>query len=248
MPKLSQSAVATMQSAPKADLPEGAGKVMHANRDDRRNHYRRKSNTSARVIALISAVSCSWALAYLYAPRFHIQFDKQNGSLTITKRSVSPAPTYEPQMPVQTYAPQPVVPKPLPQPAVPVEQYQRQEPKKQTVFNDSNYVPRGAINSMAPPVLTAYSQPQRVQQRSQSQTRFVRSAKWEWDQGHDKKKVWGRFEWVEVGGSIEWGSVCQNYRKGSIIYRDCRKGAKVSLINMCGSYTPACMANNGFFP
>lgn len=47
---------------------------------------------------------------------------------------------------------------------------------------------------------------------------------------------------------FEWGSVCRNYRSGSLEYRDCRKGAKVAFKNMCGSYRPACAAENGFRP
>lgn len=120
--------------------------------------------------------------------------------------------------------------------------------QKQTSFNDSNYQPRGAINVYsAPPVQQlAYGAP--AAQPARAMTRQLHSANWYWENGARKQRTRGVFQWVDVNGSIEWGSVCRNYRSGSIEYRDCRKGAKVAFREMCGSYRPACMAENGFRP
>lgn len=120
--------------------------------------------------------------------------------------------------------------------------------QKQTDFNDSNYVPRGALNTYSPPPAqqVAYNQP--ATQPAHARTRRTHSANWYWENGPRKNRVAGTFQFVDVDGSIEWGSVCRNYRTGSIEYRDCRKGAKVAFRKMCGSYRPACMAENGFRP
>jgi hypothetical protein len=117
---------------------------------------------------------------------------------------------------------------------------------KQTSFSDQNYRPR-TVNTYTPPPSQqiAYNQPAKPKQAPQ---RFTLSDTWRWENGYEKKPTGGRFQWVEVDGAIEWGSVCQNYQKGSLIYRDCRKGAKVAFKNMCNSYKPACRAENGFMP
>lgn len=121
-------------------------------------------------------------------------------------------------------------------------------PQKQTDFNDSNYVPRGALNTYTPPQQQQVTYNQPARQLAQAKTRRTHSANWYWENGPRKNRVAGTFQFVDVDGSIEWGSVCRNYRTGSIEYRDCRKGAKVAFRKMCGSYRPACMAENGFRP
>lgn len=123
--------------------------------------------------------------------------------------------------------------------------YQAPAPK-QTSFNDQNYRPR-SVNTYTPPPSQqiAYNQPTKPQQAPQ---RLTLTDTWRWENGYEKKPISGLFEWVEVGGAIEWSSVCQNYKKGSFIYRDCRKGAKVAFKNMCNRYKPACRAENNFTP
>ncbi|WP_220805045.1 hypothetical protein [Pseudomonas sp. NCCP-436] len=127
------------------------------------------------------------------------------------------------------------------------EERERNQPK-QTVFNDQNYIPRGATNTYTPATIPQMSYNQGSSTQPRQVTKRTHSSNWYWENGHNKRRISGRFEWVEVDGSIEWGSVCRNYRSGSLEYRDCRKGAKVAFKNMCGSYRPACAAENGFRP
>lgn len=137
-------------------------------------------------------------------------------------------------------------------PAAKIEWEQVEEPAyqapapKQTSFSDENYRPR-TVNTYTPPPSQqiAYNQPEKPKQAPQ---RLTRTERWRWENGYEKKPINGLFEYVVVNGAIEWGSVCQNYQKGSLIYRDCRKGAKVAFKNMCNRYKPACRAENGFMP
>lgn len=52
---------------------------------------------------------------------------------------------------------------------------------------------------------------------------------WRWEDGYEKQRVSGQFEWVEIDGSIDYSTVCQNYQRGSFNYRDCCKIAKVTF-------------------
>ena len=116
--------------------------------------------------------------------------------------------------------------------------------RRQTSFSDDNYQPRSDVNVMPAPTeqywyggMPRYAQAEEV----------VRQEPWEW-LGADRKRQHGRFEWVEQNGAINYASVCRNYRRGSILYRDCRKGAKRAFARMCSSYRPACHAANNFMP
>lgn len=115
---------------------------------------------------------------------------------------------------------------------------------RQTSFNDDNYQPRGDVNVMPAPTeqywydgVPRYAQAEPV----------VRHESWEWV-GADRKRQHGRFEWLEQDGAIVYASVCRNHRRGSILYRDCRKGAKRAFARMCSRYKPACHAANNFMP
>ncbi len=62
--------------------------------------------------------------------------------------------------------------------------------------------------------------------------------------------------WSISGNRIDYGSVCTNYRKGSIEYRECRKGAKQWFKSQCEYYRQDssvlrdryCSAASGFSP
>lgn len=115
---------------------------------------------------------------------------------------------------------------------------------RQTSFNDDNYRPRSDVNVMPAPAaqywnegLPRYAQPEPI----------VRQEPWVW-LGADGKRQQGKFEWVERNGAIDYASVCRNYRRGSIPYRDCRKGAKRAFAQICSRYKPACHAANNFMP
>lgn len=120
--------------------------------------------------------------------------------------------------------------------------------KKQTVFNDQNYQPKGSINTIAPPPNRYYEQGQartnaqiRELQRSFNGVNNTRSIPWSWKS--QKSHHSGTFTYVERSGRIYTPSVCANYKYGSLIYRDCRKAAKKYFKDACSSqFKAACGA------
>lgn len=116
---------------------------------------------------------------------------------------------------------------------------------RQTSFDDSNYRPRSDVNLVAPPD-DLYWYEGRAPGYAAAEP-VVRQGAWEW-LGADRKRQHGRFEWEEREGAIQYASVCRNYRRGSLLYRDCRKGAKRAFAQMCNRHKPACHAANNFMP
>ncbi|QGZ32163.1 hypothetical protein [Stutzerimonas stutzeri] len=119
---------------------------------------------------------------------------------------------------------------------------------RQTSFNDENYTPRPAANTMQPPPARYYASNSSNNTRKRSVSRETHLSNWSWEIGHNKQRVGGQFQWTVVNDQIDFSSVCQNYKRGSLIYRDCRKGAKVAFKKMCSRYEPACAATNNFLP
>lgn len=124
----------------------------------------------------------------------------------------------------------------------------RKPQQRQTSFNDSNYQPRAIANTMQPPPARYYAANSTNSSQKRPVSRQTHLSSWSWENGHNKQRVSGRFEWTMVNGQIDYNSVCQNYQRGSLIYRDCRKGAKAAFKKMCGRYEPACAAENNFLP
>lgn len=109
------------------------------------------------------------------------------------------------------------------------EENQRQ---KQTVFNDNNYTPKGAVNvvSMEGVRESAAYQGSGEQEREVSEntveheSQFIRG--WSGDEGYTAN-------WTAINNRIDSRSVCANYRRGSIDYRECRKAAKQHFHEQC---------------
>ena len=115
--------------------------------------------------------------------------------------------------------------------------------KKQTVFNDQNYVPKGAVNSIPPPTMTSRAKPQ----TRKEQIRYREWAPWYWDsvqsgRGGRKTRTSGRFAYDVIGSRIDTNSVCSNEKAGSLRYRDCRKGAKRFFQENCSRNQMFCSA------
>ncbi|MDY0205096.1 MAG: hypothetical protein RBR82_00570 [Pseudomonas sp.] len=119
---------------------------------------------------------------------------------------------------------------------------------KQTVFNDQNYQPKGSINTIAPPPSRYYEQ---GQARTNAQVREInrsfngvsnkRTIPWSWESQKTNRS--GTFTFTESRNGINTMSVCGNYKRGSFIYRDCRKAAKRYFKDACSSqYRAACAA------
>lgn len=115
--------------------------------------------------------------------------------------------------------------------------------KKQTVFNDQNYVPKGAVNTMQPTTMTNQAKPQ----TRKAPTRYREWAPWYWDsvqsgRGGRKTRTSGRFAYDVIGSRIDTSSVCSNEKAGSLRYRDCRKGAKRFFQENCSRNQMFCLA------
>lgn len=224
---------------------------MQADWDDAPEHLRTKKTGPGRLIAVgsIGTVLTFGALALM---DFGIVIDvsKLKDAFQVQKASTPPAqrqptPAAIPA-PAEVQAPIVLTPHASYQATRPPVPQERNAQGKQVVFNDHNYIPKPTTNSYQAPSTTSITET-RQSQRKQIQ-RITRSARWHWENGYAKKRTQGLFEWVEVNGKIDLASVCQNYKYGSFIYRDCRKGAKVALNNMCGSYEPACYAGRNITP
>lgn len=120
--------------------------------------------------------------------------------------------------------------------------------QRQTSFNDNNYTPHPVTNTMQPPPTRYYAANSTNSTQKRSVSRQTHVSNWSWENGHNKQRIRGQFEWTVVNGQIDYNSVCQNYKRGSLIYRDCRKGAKVAFKQICNRYQPACAAENNFMP
>lgn len=93
------------------------------------------------------------------------------------------------------------------------------------------------------------AQQQRPQPRLAA-AQFVESAVvWQWD----RKRTY-HAEWIVTDAQIDGTSVCHNWRRGSIEYRECRKGAKVYFKEQCKRLAESatrqryCSAASGFNP
>lgn len=103
---------------------------------------------------------------------------------------------------------------------------------KQTVFNDDNYEPKPTINSL-PPVEARQRNPQtRRVSPGISGTKYPVYVTWE--DARNRQYSW--MTHLDYGNSkIDTWSICSNLRKGSIEYRNCRKGGRDWLRNKCVS-------------
>ncbi len=120
-------------------------------------------------------------------------------------------------------------------------------------FNDENYQPRGAYNSLPPPARTSVKAGNKTSVPAPASKPVKVS--WQWDshrfsnpknkkgQGHS-----GVFYYRVVNQRIDTGSLCDNYNKGSLIYRDCRKAAKQHFNEQCSSRFAAACAAAGMAP
>ncbi|MDA8482887.1 hypothetical protein NNO07_07385 [Pseudomonas resinovorans] len=105
---------------------------------------------------------------------------------------------------------------------------------KQTDYNDQNYTPRQPHNVVSMEGVrqsSAYQQP--AQQTSTRRTAIEQDTqvvpKWSGGGGYFAS-------WTVVNNYIDGGTVCSNHKRGSIDYRECRKGAKQFFKNECRAW------------
>lgn len=112
----------------------------------------------------------------------------------------------------------------------------REQPQpKQTVYNDTNYVPKDAANVVSMEAVRqseAYRNPT-TSSSQKSRNSIERTGAWV-----DKWSGGARYyaEWTIINNYIDDTSVCANHKRGSIDYRECRKGAKQFFKEECRSW------------
>ncbi|HCF3566517.1 hypothetical protein [Pseudomonas aeruginosa] len=106
---------------------------------------------------------------------------------------------------------------------------------KQTAYDDSNYTPTGAVNVVSMEAIrqsNGYRNPS-TSRKKKTTNRIQHTGAWvnKWSGG-------ARYyaEWVVIENYIENTSVCANQKRGSIDYRECRKGAKQFFKEQCRAW------------
>lgn len=117
---------------------------------------------------------------------------------------------------------------------------------RQTEFNDRNYIPQGAVNTVAAPPQRFYQASNNTQRPEPIRTLSAR-AQWEsyssGKKGAQKESIW--FQYETQGNKIITSSICKNMQRGSIEYRTCRKAAKQHFQKQCRAKNrTACTASN----
>lgn len=216
---------------------------MRADRDDAPTRMRRESYSVYIISGLIMAGVCfsGWLAITTLVPQ--VIMGQLKSGFTPNPPIVSP-PT---QLNAKEHRISHVPPAPVEQPVRPPATHELDAQGRQIVFNDQNYRPDpqrvNIIQSVEPQV-----QPMAVRQRSPRARPVTQSADWIWV-GANRKANSGHFTWLEVNGTIDYDTVCQNYSHGSFIYRDCRKGAKVKFAELCQQgYEATCHAANNYMP
>lgn len=120
--------------------------------------------------------------------------------------------------------------------------------EKQYEFNDDNYQPRGADN-LIPGVRPRAGQSTRQSGKARQKSAPVQTVKWQWEgsgfsaKNKQKNTTSGTFSYRITEQGIQTNSICNNYKPGSLVYRDCRKAAKRHFGRACSSRFPqACVA------
>ncbi|MOA01336.1 hypothetical protein D3C78_1207420 [compost metagenome] len=116
------------------------------------------------------------------------------------------------------------------------ERNRQQALPKQTDYNDGNYVPKGAANVVSMESVRqseAYRNPTQRAEPSISNS-IEHTGHWV-----DKWSGGGSYyaEWTVVNNYIDGTSVCANHKRGSIDYRECRKGAKQFFKEQCQAWS-----------
>ena len=222
---------------------------MKANRDDMPEYLRpRKKAGPWRFLALLgigSAIFC--VLSVMFGKQIVIDIDQIKNAIRFTDKPVFISEPEPLQAPLYTER-QGNAHRKAAALAEMLERSSEEQPAvRQTSFNAQNYQPTGAINTMPAPKPTLYAstaKAQRVQHKPVLQTGY-----WTWT-GADRKKTRHKIQWQTINGWIEYHTVCQNERRGSLEYRDCRKAAKQYFVHRCRTEKRKafCAAENNYNP
>lgn len=220
---------------------------MKANRDDMPDYLRtRKKAGPWRFMAILGLGSAIfWMLALMFGKEIIIDINQIKSGIRFADKPVFEAEPEAPQIPALEERQVSVDRKAMA--LAEMLSAQKQPAIRQTSFNDQNYQPTGAINTIPAPKPTLYAASttaQRVQHKPVLQTGY-----WTWT-GADNRKARLKMQWQTVNGWIEYHTVCQNERRGSIEYRNCRKAAKEYFVHRCRTEKRKafCAAENNYNP
>ncbi len=202
---------------------------MKADWEDAPQHLKRNRQSAGKWVVAVSIGAAFTALAVYVADH---------------KLPFPPEPPIAQMPPAESYTPKYEFSEPANQPAATPEQLfwddvnegnRQQTQPKQTVYNDTNYVPKGATNIVDMEAVRqseAYRNPTAASSRS-SRNSIEQSGAWvdKWSGGAHYYA-----EWTVINNYIDDSSVCANHKRGSIDYRECRKGAKQFFKGECRSW------------
>lgn len=148
-------------------------------------------------------------------------------------------PKIEPQAPTpaQVHQPQPQPAVVVDRPRTPEEQAAAKPDERQTVFNDSNYIPRLNVNLMESQHVRRAAQQHAADDRRRQTNRGLNGSRQivvHWEDARGRRTDWPT-SFTFDRNQIDNNSLCSNYRRGSIEYRTCRKGAREWLKGRCRS-------------
>lgn len=218
---------------------------LYAPRDDAPRRMRKESHTayliSIVVMGLVTALG--WAVFKFFTP----QWMKSSTHNEFAPTAARPLAPKLPELNASDHRPSSVTP-PIEGSIRPPAVHELDAQGRQVVFNAQNYRPNANINIIqSPQVQYAASRSQQIA-RSSKTSPIQKSASWKWVSANGSRTS-GHFVWLEANGQIDYSSVCQNYSQGSLIYRDCRKGAKVKFKELCrAGHETTCHAENNFMP
>lgn len=209
---------------------------MKSNWEDAPDYLRSKKKPGPwRMVVILGVGSAiTWGVIALFAKPIVIDVNQLMQAIHIGGKplfSQQPAQAYsEPESSIslpQAFDPQPQVHAPTERGADQV--------ARQTSFSDSNYTPKQLTNTYtAQPQATnqVAMAPQRAE-RSQP-PRQERTSK-RIDSWDDRTSYWA--SWLSINNRIDGASVCDNHKRGSFDYRECRKAAKQHFHEECRAWT-----------
>lgn len=226
---------------------------MKSDWDDAPDYLRSKKKPGSwRMVAILGVGSAiTWGVIALFAKPIVINVDQLKQAIHVDGKPLfsqqpAPQPYSEPEEPVRLSSipidppAQRVAYEPVSQPQSHASIQWTEEEKaraiasSQNVFNDKNYTPKQPASTYTPPATHRIAQaPQQTQQRQAKRSRreHTVTAIRSWD-----GKTTYSAAWEAVDNRIDGRSVCANYRRGSIEYRECRKGAKQYFHEECRTW------------
>ncbi|MFO7704371.1 MAG: hypothetical protein R6V43_04425 [Halopseudomonas sp.] len=204
---------------------------MKADWDDapRRVKRGRKDNSALRVMGITGILAGGLVLVFLnkgWEPGkiIHFAWNASSNSTPYTDIRQDIAPTM--------VEPEPPLPQPTPESDFweGVER-DREATRRQTSFNDANYTPSTQINIIqSVPV----NSPQRLASSRQQGLSGSAPATVDWQDARGRRTTW-QTSFTFHSSRIDNRTFCLNVGKGSIQYRECRKGAREWLNRQCRS-------------